>query len=326
MPLPAERETRMLDPDIRRLLDTVFAVPMSTTAPDIAALRATVEEAPKRLGGEPEAVASVADASAPGRSGKVPLRIYRPAGATALPLIVYAHGGGWVTGSLESHDRVCRLFARSLPAAIVAVDYRRAPEHVYPAALDDFEAAWRWAREQATALGADGVRFAVAGDSSGGNLAAALTQRLRSAREPQPALQVLLYPALDAQCSRPSYSRFTTGYNLSGEQMTWYWNLYRAGSDPNTPELSPLSANDFSGLPPAVIAIAEADVLRDDGFDYARRLEAAAVPVRVVDCAGMIHGFLRWTGEVPAARVWIDEIARAARELLAPLSTLAAAR
>jgi acetyl esterase len=305
----------MLDPDIRRLLDTVFAVPMSTTAPDIAALRATVEEAPKRLGGEPEAVASVEDATVPGPA-RVRARIYRPHAKAPLPLVLYAHGGGWVTGSLDSHDRVCRCFARRLPAVFVAVDYRRAPEHVYPAALDDVEAAWRWASEQATALGADGVRYAVAGDSSGGNLAAALTLRLRAAGKPQPALQLLLYPALDAECARPSYRRFTTGYNLAAEQMKWYWDVYRADADAEAPELSPLAAPDLSGLPPAVVAIAEADVLRDDGFDYARRLEASGIPVRIIDCAGMIHGFLRWTGEVPAARAWIDEIARAAREML----------
>jgi len=307
----------MLDPDIRRLLDTVFAEAPSLGAPDVEALRAAAEEAPKRLGGEPERVSSVEDAAAAGAAGDVPLRIYRPRARAPLPLVVYAHGGGWVTGSLNSHDRVCRWLAQRLPAVFVAVDYRRAPEHVFPAALDDVEAAWRWARAQARSLGADGTRFFVAGDSSGGNLAAAMTLRLRARAEAQPALQLLLYPALDADCSRASYRRFTSGYNLAAEQMAWYWNAYRSSADSKAPELSPLSAADLAGLPPAVIAIAEADVLRDDGLDYARRLEAAGVPVRVVDCAGMIHGFLRWTGEVPAARGWIDAIARAARELQA---------
>jgi acetyl esterase len=306
----------MLDPDIRRLLDTMFALPMSMP-PDIAALRATVEEAPKRLGGEPEAVASVEDATVPRSNGGLRVRIYRPHAAGPLPLVIYAHGGGWVTGSLESHDRVCRSLARRLPAVFVAVDYRRAPEHVYPAALDDVDAAWHWALTQARALGADGRRFIVAGDSSGGNLVAGLTHRLSAGAQPQPALQLLLYPALDAGCSRPSYRRFTTGYNLTAEQMKWYWDVYRGGADPTTSELSPIAAADLSGLPPAVVAIAEADVLRDDGLDYARRLEAAGVPTSIVDCAGMIHGFLRWTGEVPAARGWIDAIARAAQEALA---------
>jgi len=306
----------MLDPDIRLLLDTVFAVPPSSVGPDIALLRAAAEEAPKRLGGDVQPVASIDEVTAPGPAGEVPLRVYRPSASQPLPCVLYAHGGGWVTGSLDSHDRLCRLLASRLPAVLVAVNYRCAPEHVFPAALDDFEAAWHWSSTRSKTLGADGVRMAVAGDSSGGNLAAALTLRLRGARAPQPALQLLLYPALDATCSRASYRRFATGYNLAGAQMAWYWHVYRAGADVANAELSPLAAKDLSALPPAVVAVAEADVLRDDGLDYARRLEAAGVAVSIVDCAGMIHGFLRWTGEVPAASGWIDAIAAAARELL----------
>ena len=308
----------MLDPDVRRLLDTVFAVPADAAPPDIEALRAAAEEAPRRLGGEPEAVASVEDLSAPGPAGPIPLRIYRPDAAQPLPLALYAHGGGWVTGSLDSHDKLCRLLARSLPAVLVAVGYRCAPEHVYPAALDDVEAAWRWARARGPGFGADGTRFAVAGDSSGGNLAAALTLRLRASLAPQPQLQLLLYPALDATCSRASYREFDSGYNLAGAQMAWYWDAYRAGAAAETPELSPLAARELSGLASTVVAVAEADVLRDDGIDYARRLEEAGVPVRLIRCRGMIHGFARWTGAVPAARRWIDSIAAAAREYLQP--------
>jgi len=307
----------MLDPDIRRLLDTVFAMPPSAAEPDVALLRAAAEEAPKRLGGVAQALASVEDVAAPGPAAPIPLRIYRPSASRPLPLVVYAHGGGWVTGSLDSHDRLCRLLASHLPAVLVAVGYRCAPEHVYPSALDDCEAAWRWASTRAKALGADGERFTVAGDSSGGNLAAALTLRLRAAGAAQPSLQLLLYPALDAGCSRPSYREFARGYNLARAQMAWYWNAYRAGAEMADPQLSPLAATDLSGLPPAVVAVAEADVLRDDGLDYAHRLEAAGVPVRIVDCAGMIHGFLRWTGEVPAALGWIDAIVSAAHGLLA---------
>ncbi|MEP6998771.1 MAG: alpha/beta hydrolase, partial [Betaproteobacteria bacterium] len=299
----------MLDPDIQRLLDTVFTTPFGAEAPDIAQLRATAEAVPMRLGGDFETVASVTEALAPGDAGPLPLRIYRPAAAEALPLVVYAHGGGWVTGSLDSHDRMCRILASRLRAVLVAVAYRRAPEHVYPAALDDFEAAWRWARAEAKSLGADGMRFAVAGESSGGNLAAALTLRLRSDGAAQPSLQLLLYPALDATCSRPSYREFATGYNLSALQMAWYWDAYRAGAAKNAVGLSPLAAADMSGLPSAVIAVAEYDVLRDDGLDYAAKLEAAGVAVRLIRCDGMIHGFLRWTGAVPAAHRWIDAIA-----------------
>ncbi|MGH8714123.1 MAG: alpha/beta hydrolase [Casimicrobiaceae bacterium] len=306
----------MLDPDIQRLLDTVFNEPARAAAPDIAQLRAAAEEAPVLLGGEPEPVASIVDAAAPGESGAVPVRVYRPGAPDALPLVVYAHGGGWVTGSLDSHDRLCRILANRLRAVLVAVAYRCAPENVYPAALDDFEAAWRWARAEAKSLGADGARFAVAGDSSGGNLAAALTLRLRSDGAPQPNLQLLLYPALDATCSRPSYREFATGYNLSAVQMAWYWDAYRAGAAKSAVGLSPLAAADPSGLPPAVIVVADHDVLRDDALDYAARLEAAHVPVRLIRCTGMIHGFLRWTGAVPAAQRWLAAIAQAADALL----------
>jgi acetyl esterase len=312
------KNSPMLDPDIRRLLDTVFAAPPGAPPPDVEALRAAAEEAPRRLGGEPEALGCVEDAQVPGPAGSIPLRIYRPDAASPLPLVLYAHGGGWVTGSLDSHDRLCRILARSLHAVLVAVGYRCAPEHVYPAALDDFEAAWRWARVRGASFGADGERFAVAGDSSGGNLAAALTLRLRTSRAPQPQLQLLLYPALDATCSRASYREFATGYNLAGAQMAWYWDVYRAGAAAEAPELSPLAARKLSGLAPAVVATAEADVLRDDGLDYARRLGEAGVPVRVIRCEGMIHGFLRWTGEVAAARRWIDAIAAATHEVLGP--------
>jgi acetyl esterase len=307
----------MLDPDIRRLLDTVFDVPPGSAAPSIAQLRAAAEEAPKLLGGEPEVVASIRDLDAPGSAGAVPVRVYRPESPAPLPLVLFAHGGGWAVGSLDSHDKLCRILANRLGAVLVAVGYRLAPEHVFPAALDDIEAAWRWARGEAHALGADGERFAVAGDSSGGNLAAALTLRLRAQGAVQPDLQLLFYPALDATCSLASYREFATGYNLSGAQMAWYWDLYRAGASLNAPELSPIAAAKLSDLPPAVVALAAADVLRDDGCEYARRLEAAGVPTRIVDCAGMIHGFLRWTGKVPAAFFWIDAIAAAARELLA---------
>jgi acetyl esterase len=307
----------MLDPDIRRLLDTFFNLPAPPGPPDVARVRAAAETAPKVLGGPAEEVDSIRDTTAPGRAGPVPVRIYRPASSAPLPLLLYAHGGGWVTGSLDSHDKLCRILTNRLGSVIVAVDYRLAPEHVYPAALDDVEAVWQWACGNARALGADGARFTVAGDSSGANLVAALTLRLKRERAAQPDAQLLLYPALDATCSRASYREFSSGYNLTGDQMSWYWEAYRAGADSLQPELSPLSANDLADLPPAVIAVATADVLRGDALDYARRLEAARVPVRVVECTGMIHGFLRWTGEVPAARRWIDVIATAVSELTA---------
>ena len=306
----------MLDPDIRRLLDTVFNVVPTAGPPDVAQLRAAAESAPELLGGEPLRLDSIVDTHVPGPAAPLALRIYRPATGTPLPLVLYAHGGGWVTGSLASHDRLCRILSARLQAVVAAVDYRCAPEHVFPAALDDVVLAWQWMRANARNLGADGARFAVAGDSSGGNLAAALTLRLRAAGAPQPQLQLLLYPALDATCSRGSYREFANGFNLAATQMAWYWDAYRAGALRDAPELSPLAAASLAGLAPAVVAIAECDVLRDDGLDYAKKLEAAGVPVRLIRCEGMIHGFLRWTGAVPATWRWIDAIAEAGRATL----------
>jgi acetyl esterase len=303
----------MLDPDIRRLLDTIFNVPQGAAEPDVAQLRAAAEKTPALLGGEPLTIGTVTDTRIPGDHAAVTVRIYRPTAGTTLPLVLYAHGGGWVTGSLESHDRLCRILATQLQSVVVAVDYRCAPEHVFPAALDDVAAAWQWARAHARSIGADGARFAVAGDSSGGNLAAALTLRLRADGAPQPQLQLLLYPALDATCSRDSYREFSNGFNLSAAQMAWFWEAYRSGAALGGPELSPLAAANLAGLAPAVVAIAENDVLHDDGRDYAQRLQAAGVPVRLIRCESMIHGFLRWTGAVPAASRWIDTIAAAAR-------------
>ena len=307
----------MLDPDVRKLLDTVFANPADATAPDVEALRASAESAPALLGEAPEPVAVVRDVKAAGTRGdRVPLRLYDPSPDRKKPLVLFAHGGGWVTGSLDSHDRLCRMLANRLDAIVASVGYARAPEHRYPGALDDMDAAWHWCKEEARALHADSTRMAVAGDSSGGNLAAALAIRLRARHEAQPALQLLLYPALDARAASASYAGFASGHNLSADMMRWYWKAYAPNGDPDDPELAPLAAREHSALAPAIIAWVHADVLRDDGLAYARKLEAAGVSARTIECPGMIHGFLRWSGAVPAARTCIDAICAAARPVL----------
>ncbi len=237
----------MLDPDIRKLLDTVFVDPPDATAPDVQALRASAESAPALLGEPPENVTVVRDVLAAGTRGRrVPLRLYDPSPGGTKPLVLFAHGGGWVTGSLDSHDRLCRMLANRLDAVVASVGYACAPEHRYPAALDDMDAAWHWCKEEARALHADSSRMAVAGDSAGGNLAAALTIRLRARREAQPVLQLLLYPAVDARASSESYDAFATGHNLSADMMRWYWKAYAPNADPDDPELAPLAARDHS--------------------------------------------------------------------------------
>ena len=307
----------MLDPDIRRLLDTAFANASDATPPDVAALREAAERAPALFGGVPERVAVVRDAIATGTRGRrVRVRIYDPTAEAGKPLVLFAHGGGWVTGSLDSHDGLCRMLANRLDAVLVAVDYARAPEYRYPAALDDVDAAWHWCREEARSLRGDSGRMGIAGDSSGGNLAAALALRLRSRREAQPAVQILLYPALDAGAASASYEVFATGHNLTAAMMRWYWNAYAPGVDRGEPELSPLADRDPAGLAPAIVASVPADVLRDDGIAYARGLAAAGVPVHIVECPGMVHGFLRWTGVVPAAGPLVDAICATAKPML----------
>ncbi|HVF63629.1 MAG TPA: alpha/beta hydrolase [Casimicrobiaceae bacterium] len=307
----------MLDADIRKLLDTAFAVAPDATAPDVTALRLAAERAPALFGDKPEAVKLVRDTVAVGtHARRVPVRVYDPSDVRGKPLVVFAHGGGWVTGSLDSHDRLCRMLANRLEAVVVAVGYACAPENRYPAALDDVDAAWHWCREEARSLAADSSRMAVAGDSAGGNLAAALTLRLRSRREAQPAVQLLLYPALDARAASESYATYASGHNLTADMMRWHWSAYAPQADVNDPYLSPLSSDDLSGLAPLTLASIEADVLRDDGLNYARRLEQAGVPVHVVRCPGMIHGFLRWSGAVPAVRPLVDAICAAAKPLL----------
>ena len=306
----------MLDPDVRKLLDTVFANPPDATAPDVHALRDAAEKA-LALAAAAEHVTMVRDLVAAGARGRrVPLRVYDPSPAEATPLVLFAHGGGWVTGSLDSHDRLCRMLANRLNAVVAAVGYARAPEHRYPAALDDFDAAWHWCREEARALHADSARMAVAGDSAGGNLAAALTIRLRARREAQPTLQLLLYPALDPRAASGSYEAFANGHNLTADMMRWYWKAYAPGAEHDDPELAPIAAADHAGLAPAIIAWMHADVLRDDALGYASRLEAGGVPTTLIECPGMVHGFLRWTGAVAAATSCIDAICDMARPML----------
>ncbi len=306
----------MLDPDIRHLLDTVFNVPPAAGPPDVAALRAGAVNAAELLGGDPEPVAWVRNDHAPAPHGAVALRIFRPKVKGSLPLLLYAHGGGWVTGNLDSHDRLCRVLANQLHAVVVAVDYRCAPEHVFPAALDDVEAAWTWASRNASALEADATRMLVGGDSSGGNLAAALTMRLRDRAQRQPRLQLLMYPALDATCAQTTYADFASGFNLTAAQMRWYWKVYGGDTAMHAPELSPLAHPDLTGLAPAIVAVAACDVLRGDGLAYALRLRAAGVPTTLIDCTGTIHGFLRWTGAVPAAGRWIEKLAADTRTMM----------
>ncbi|UJB17180.1 MULTISPECIES: alpha/beta hydrolase [Lysobacter] len=257
---------------------------------------------------------------APGPAGPIALRLYRPVAApsdaSALPITVYLHGGGFVLGSPDTTDGLCRSLAAWARTLVVSVDYRLAPEAPFPAGLDDAYAALCWVARHAGEFGGDGERIAIAGDSSGGNFAAALAQ---CARSDGPGLrhQLLLYPVLDAACAHPSYREFAEGYFLSAPMMQWYWRQYLDGADPADPRVSPLRAADLRGLPSATVFSAEYDVLRDEAEAYAQALIAAGVPVNSRRWDGQIHGFLLQQGRVDAADTALAQAAAALRAAFA---------
>ena len=245
---------------------------------------------------------SVEDRSIPGPGGEIAVRIYRDRPveeANPTPLVVYLHGGGWVVADLETHDPFCRFLARELGFPVLAVDYRLAPESPFPAAVDDAVAAFEWAVEQSSELGVDPTRIAVAGDSAGGNLSAVVSQVTVAAGGPAPAMQALIYPVTDLSTKRNSYQLFAEGYFLTEAQMDWYRGHYVDDAGVEDPRVSPLLADDLSALPPAYVATAGFDVLRDEGEAYARRLEEAGVPTTLRRHPGMVHG---WVNAVSLGR------------------------
>jgi len=300
-----------LDPQARAYLETRQPLPLSDET--VAEARLASEGESERLGGPPEPVAAVEELSAPGSAGPVRVRVYRPEGEEPFAGLLWFHGGGWVIGSLDTHDRICRALCRRAGALVCSVDYRLAPEHRFPAALEDAWAATRWVADQAVALGVDPARLAVGGDSSGGNLAAAVALQARRAGLPL-TLQALVYPVTDHRFDTASYDEFADGYGLTGEGMRWFWEQYLGpAGNGSAVEASPLRAADLRDVAPALVLTAEADVLRDEGEAYAGRLLAAGVPVTLTRYAGMVHGFLRHGGIVDRAHDALDEIAAALR-------------
>jgi acetyl esterase len=301
-----------LDPEIAAILEFMAAVEDEGAAdlPPVMLARRGHDLETEQLSGPGDPVARVEDLEAPGPGGPVPIRLYTPAGAGG-GLVVYLHGGGWAVGSIDSYDTACRALANAAGHAVASVGYRLAPEHPFPAGLDDTLAATRWA--MARAGGPD--RVAVAGDSAGGNLAAVAARRLRD-EGMTPAFQALVYPVCDAACSTPSYREFDAGYGLSAADMRRWWNLYVDGTGALDPDASPLRAADLAGLPAAWILIAGCDVLRDEGEAYAGRLAEAGVPVQVARYEGYAHGFWRWLARCAGAREAIEEAGTALRQAL----------
>jgi acetyl esterase len=272
----------------------------------------------KVMGGVFEKVDSLRDLEVPGPMCKIPARHYLPGKNGPYPLFIFLHGGGWVIGNLDTADNMARYICRHDSCSVLSVDYCLAPEHCFPSAVDDTFAVVQWAVEHAAELNADPRRVLVGGDSAGGNLTAAVAQLARQKGTQRLAGQVLLYAAVNgAALDTPSYQEFgEKSLGLSTRDMNWFLDQY--APDPaqrSDPRLSPWLAEDLQGLPPALVVTAEFDVLRDEGEAYARRLEQAGVPVKLMRCNGMIHGFLSLAGLIHRATQYFDQVTLEIRKL-----------
>jgi acetyl esterase len=304
----------VLDPEIQPIVDLMNAAPGPPAhLVPVAQARAAHDLETAEMSGPGQPVAEVRELAAPGPAGPVPIRLFRPEGHGSLPLVAYLHGGGWVIGSLDGFDPLCRALANASGAIVASVDYRLAPEHPFPAAPDDVRAAVRWLSEHAPGLGADPGRMGIAGDSAGGNLATVTARRLRDEGDSPLRFQALVYPVCDSGINTPSYREKGDGFGLSALSMKRYWELYLDGADGCQPDASPLEVDDLSGLPPAYVLTVEDDVLRDEGETYARALEAAGVPVTLRRYDGPIHGFFRWLARAELSRRAVAEVGAALR-------------
>ena len=259
-----------------------------------------------------EPVDEVLPLQAEGPAGPIPLRLYRGKGAAKdrpQPALIYFHGGGWVIGDLESHDQLCRALANAIPAIVVAVDYRLAPEHKFPAAVEDCLAAYRWLRSRATEVGGDAGRVGLAGDSAGGNLSAVVSQLSAAAGDPVPTCQALIYPGLDFSLDTPSHRELKDGHVIPRDRILWYMEQYlRTDADRLDPKASPMRAKDLAGQPPTMVVTAGFDPLRDEGLAYAERLRKAGVDVVYREYPGQIHAFVSLTKAIPQGLACTMEI------------------
>jgi acetyl esterase len=307
-----------IDPQAKALLDQLAAqgnLPENALSPHEARLQ--MEAAALFLVPKPE-VGRVEDRDVPGPSGPIRIRLTAPEGPGPFGVLVYFHGGGWVVGSLHSHDQLCRAITRESGVAVVSVSYRLAPEDPFPAAVLDAEAVTLWVAAHGHELGLDPGRMAVGGDSAGGNLAAVVARHARDRGAPTIAFQLLLYPVTDFDLNTSSYLENADGYMLTRELMAWYFEQYTP--DPkhrSEPDAAPLRAPDLSRLPPALVITAEYDPLRDEAEHYARRLAEAGVAVRLSRYPGMIHGFIRRYTLLDQGKAALAEVAEALRNALA---------
>jgi acetyl esterase len=306
-----------LDPGLKLVLDQLAANPGPQLHElPVAQARAFFDQ--MQLPRPEVKVAEVSDRRIPGAAGEIAVRVYRPEGLRPFPALVYFHGGGWVIGSIETHDGSCRDLANRIGCMVVSVEYRLAPESRFPAAAEDCYVATKWVAANAAALGIDAKRIAIGGDSAGGNLAAVVALMARDRRGPALRHQLLIYPVTDADFTRASYRENAEGYLLTTKAMEWFWNHYVPDlAQRAEPYAAPLRAKDLAGLPPAFVLTAEYDPLRDEGEAYARRLEQAGVPTRLKRYDGAIHGFFAMGLLAQVGRDAVEDAAAAVRAALA---------
>jgi len=310
--------SKKLDPQAKALMDIIAraAAPAVHTL-DVAKAREETRKMHIYFSPQAPAVASLRDMRIPSEEGEIqiPARLYRPLGSAPeekLPLLVFFHGGGWTVGDLDSYDVLCRALANKARCAVISVDYRLAPEHPFPAAVDDAYAATLWAQQHAEELGVDAARIAVGGDSAGGNLATVAAILARDRGAPRIMFQLLVYPATDQCSERPSQRQFGRGYLLDLEAISYFQHKYlRHARDYHDWRASPLLRQDLAGLPPALIITAGFDPLLDDCVAYADHLRAAGVAVEHHCFEGMVHGFLTLGKMFTASGEAVDLAARA---------------
>jgi acetyl esterase len=308
-----------LDPLVKAFLDKAAAIPRPK-AWDMppAMVRQSFTAMMQLTGPKDVPVGKMENFSFPGPGGAIALRAYAPIATVGpLPTLIYFHGGGFVAGNLESHDGLCRLFTAEGGFKVIAVDYRLAPEHPWPAAVDDAWAATLWIEANAAQLGVDAGRLAVGGDSAGGMLAAIVTQMAREKSKLKLAYQMLLFPNTQIGGETASLNEFAVGYFLERRTIEYFNGLYLPpGTDKNNPRVSPLRAKDFSGLPPAYVMLGGYDPLHDEGLAYAEKLRAAGVKVTIADYADMVHCFIYLQTVLSQAH---DAVAKAAKAVKAAL-------
>jgi len=313
------RGGRTMDPKAQIVGEFVKSIRVPGYFPPLSELRQQLRTMVRLMDEPAPPLARIEDIRVPGPAGSLPARVYEGTrgDGSPRPAVIYFHGGGWVQGDLETHHGVCARLALRSGALVVALDYRLAPEHPFPAAVDDCLAASRWLRAHAREIGAASSRIAVAGDSAGGNLAAVVSQQVVAAGEPPPAAQALIYPALDFVFDTPSHRDLEDAHIIPRDRVLWYANQYLpAGIDRLDPRASPLRAWDLGGQPPTLLITAGFDPLRDEGHAYAEALRAAKVDVTYHEYPGQIHAFVSLTKAIPQGLACTEEIGEFLRQRL----------